>query len=193
MDDISVLINQAEIIFPGIPKVIYGHSLGGNLVLNYMLKRTPLVYGAIITSPWIELSFQPPKAKILAGKIVRMVAPGFSMDTNLKSEDLSSKNEIAEHYEKDSLVHGKITASNFLNILTAGEYILSNADQTYVQILLLHGKEDKITSYKASEKFANSAGDFVTLKLYDGMYHELHNEQNNEIVFQDILDWLSAL
>ncbi len=53
--------------FPGVPVFIYGHSLGGGMVLDYLLRRKPEITGAIVTSPWLKLSFEPGKVKIAAG------------------------------------------------------------------------------------------------------------------------------
>ncbi|MGO9733181.1 MAG: lysophospholipase, partial [Mycobacterium sp.] len=32
----------------------------------------------------------------------------------------------------------------------------------------------------------------VTLKLYDGLYHEVFNEPERDIVLGDLVDWLKA-
>src|SRR5512142_2733677 len=54
MDDITVFLGQAESRYPGLPRFLYGHSLGGNLVLNYTLRRKPTLHGVIATGPWLE-------------------------------------------------------------------------------------------------------------------------------------------
>ncbi len=39
LDDIDLLISQAQQLYPGKPIFLYGHSLGGLLVLDYAMKR----------------------------------------------------------------------------------------------------------------------------------------------------------
>jgi len=50
----------------------------------------------------------------------------------------------------------------------------------------MHGSADKITSPEASRKFAKKAGEKVTLKIWDGLYHETHNEPEQGEVFKKI-------
>ncbi len=54
----------------------------------------------------------------------------------------------------------------------------------------MHGGADPITSARASQEFARRAGDKVTLKIWEGMYHEIHNEAVQAEVFRFMLDWL---
>jgi alpha-beta hydrolase superfamily lysophospholipase len=56
---IGILLNECRKTFPGVPLFLYGHSLGGGMVLDYLLRKNPQVMGAIVTSPWLKLSFEP--------------------------------------------------------------------------------------------------------------------------------------
>jgi len=44
---------------------------------------------------------------------------------------------------------------------------------------------------KATEEFANKNPLKVELKLWDGFYHEIHNEPEKQQVFDYIANWLS--
>jgi alpha-beta hydrolase superfamily lysophospholipase len=54
----------------------------------------------------------------------------------------------------------------------------------------MHGSADRITSPSASQTFAVRAGAFCTFVLWDGHYHELHNEPEKEAVFRTLVAWL---
>ena len=54
----------------------------------------------------------------------------------------------------------------------------------------MHGSADPITSAKASQEFAQKVGNKATLKIWDGLYHEIHNELEKTEVFNTMLDWL---
>jgi alpha-beta hydrolase superfamily lysophospholipase len=69
MNDISSLLEIINKQFPQFPFFLCGHSLGGNLVLNYILRRQPQFKGVIVTAPWLRLAFEPPAFKIILGKI----------------------------------------------------------------------------------------------------------------------------
>ncbi|RUA12779.1 MAG: alpha/beta hydrolase, partial [Flavobacteriia bacterium] len=65
-----------------------------------------------------------------------------------------------------------------------------NAYKLVIPMLLLHGTADRLTSYKASEEFARNSKN-VTLKLYEGGYHELHNDLVKEEEINDIINWIN--
>ena len=60
-------------------------------------------------------------------------------------------------------------------------------------LLIMHGKADPITYASGSADFAKLAGENnkdVTLKLWDGLYHEIHNEPEQAEVFKVMIEWL---
>ncbi|GAG77006.1 unnamed protein product [marine sediment metagenome] len=64
MQDISSLLEVANKQFPQLSSFLYGHSLGGNLVLNYILRHQPQLEGVIVSDPWLRLAFEPPRFKL---------------------------------------------------------------------------------------------------------------------------------
>ena len=57
----------------------------------------------------------------------------------------------------------------------------------------MHGKADRSTYASGSVEFAKRAGETnrdVTLKLWEGMYHELHNEPERKEVFKVMIEWM---
>jgi len=69
---ISKLISLAGVAYPEAPAVLYGHSLGGGIVLRHLLKMQPRICCAVVTSPWLKLSFEPPKFKVMLAKVVKI-------------------------------------------------------------------------------------------------------------------------
>ncbi len=61
---IDIMLDSCRKTFHGIPVYLYGHSLGGGIVLNYILRHNPKIKGAIVTSPWLRLAFEPPRSKV---------------------------------------------------------------------------------------------------------------------------------
>lgn len=190
LDDIAAFSKQVDEHYPGLPRFLYGHSMGGNLVLNYTLRRKPELRGVIATGSWLELAFQPPASQVPLGRIMNGIAPGFTQSSKLDAKGLSHDQAVVTAYMNDQLVHDKISARLFVAIYESGLWALEHAAEFPVPLLLMHGAADPITSAKASQEFAERAGDKVTLKLWDSMYHEIHNELEKAEVFKVILDWL---
>jgi acylglycerol lipase len=187
---IDILIRSCNKTFPGCAIYLYGHSLGGGIVLDYLLRKKPAIKGAIVTSPWLRLSFEPPKSKVFLASVMKNIVPGLVQPSGLNVNHISHDNSVVEKYKNDPLVHGKISVSLFDCAMKAGKYSLSHASELKVPVLLMHGKDDAITSPDASSEFAGKSPE-VELKLWDGGYHELHNEYFRMEVFNYILNWIN--
>jgi alpha-beta hydrolase superfamily lysophospholipase len=192
MEDISHLLSEAGKRFDGIPLFLYGHSMGGNLVINYAIRRNPRLRGVIASAPLLRTAFDPPRWKTILGEIMRIAWPTMSTSNGLPTRYLSRDPAVVSDYDGDPLVHDRVTVS-FLDIRRAGLWALERAGDFPLPLLLMHGGEDRITSSQASIEFAAEAGDVCTLKIWDGFYHEVHNEPGKEKVLACISEWLDSM
>jgi alpha-beta hydrolase superfamily lysophospholipase len=192
MDDIDLFIHLVADRYPGLPRFLYGHSMGGNFVINFAFRCRPELVGVIATGPWLKLAFQPASSKVMLGKIMNNILPGFSQASGLDTRALSHDPEVVNAYENDPLVHDKISARLFLNVFESGLWALDHAAEIPLPLLLMHGGADRITSLEASRQFAASAGDKVTLRIWDGLYHEIHNEPEQGEVITFMIEWMNT-
>jgi alpha-beta hydrolase superfamily lysophospholipase len=186
---ISILLNSCKKTFPGVPLYLYGHSLGGGIVLDYLVRKNPKIKGAIVTSPWLRLSFEPPRVKVILASVIKNLIHGLIQPSGLNVDHISHDKDVVEKYKNDPLVHDKISVSLFHGAMSAGKYSLNHAHDLKIPTLIIHGKDDMITSHEGSSEFAGKSG-FVTLKIWDGGFHELHNEPFKDEVFKYILSWI---
>ncbi|MDA3952750.1 MAG: lysophospholipase [Bacteroidales bacterium] len=193
LNDIDVIVKGSKKLYPELPQYIYGHSLGGNIVTNYILKRNNDFKGAIISSPWYKLSFNPSAFMLFLARIMNKVYPKFTQKSKLELNALTHDKKVVDDYLEDPLVHEKISTRMFFEIYKSGDWILENAKKINLPVLIQHGNSDKITSYKASKEFAEKAKELnkeVDYKEWPGLYHELHNELQKEEIFDFILKWI---
>lgn len=191
-DTIDVMIKEINTGFPGVPLFIYGHSLGGGIVLNYLIRRKPAVKGAIVTSPWVILTETPPPVKAFVANLAGKLLPGMTQSSGLKTEYLSRDPEVVMAYRNDPLVHGMISAGLYRWMTTAAGETLARASEITVPLLLAHGRNDLITSPSGSVQVAGAAP-LATLKLWEDGYHELHNDPLKEEHFDFITEWMDTL
>lgn len=187
---INIMLDSCRKTFPGIPIYIYGHSLGGGIVLDYLLRVNPRIKGAIVTSPWLRLSFEPPKGKVILAKLMKNLVPGLVQSSGLNVSHISHDEAAVEKYKTDQLVHDKISVSLFNCAMNAAKYSLEHASELKVPVLLIHGSADLINSPDGSREFAGKS-DKVVLKIWEGGYHELHNEPFKNDVFKFIINWIN--
>jgi len=188
----GILMDHIKSTFPGIPLLLYGHSLGGVIVLDYILRKSPEINGAIVTSPWLKLAFQPGKLKLMLASVMKIIIPGLIQPSGLIPEQISQDKDIVTAYLTDNHVHDRISVSLFNGAMSAATHSLDNSHNLKVPLLLMHGKDDLITSPEGSCEFA-AGTDFAELKIWEGGYHELHNEPFKHEVFQYIINWISRI
>lgn len=191
LKDIDAVFHFVNKRFGYIPKVLYGHSLGGNLALAYEISRKPDINNLIVTSPWLRLSNHPSDAIVYLAKIFGRFLPAFRISNGLNYSKISREKHVCDEYKKDPLVHNKISIHSYLQIQEGASTILKNKHKINVPLLLLHGSDDQVTSWKGSYSFAWQTSDNTRFIKWENCYHELHNEPCKEEVFDCIAMWLS--
>ena len=192
LNDVGKAIEETQVAFPGLPVFLFGHSMGGNVALNYALRRSPEVKGVIASSPWLRLAFQPSKMDLFLAKMMIKIFPSFSQSTKLDTKAISRDPEEVKKYENDPLVHDKISAAMFFGVYQAGQFALDNAESFKYPLLIYHGTDDKLTHYDASKEFGFTVTGDVTWKSFQGFYHESHNEPEKAQVLEMLKNWINA-
>ncbi|TYQ00356.1 alpha-beta hydrolase superfamily lysophospholipase [Tenacibaculum adriaticum] len=191
LDIVSNVIEKAKELHPNKPVFLYGHSMGGNVVINYTLRRNPSIKGVVASSPFLRLAFQPPAWKLSLGKLMQKIAPSITLGNELDANDISRDKEEVTKYLNDPMVHDKVSPNFSLTFIDAGEWAIQNANKLNVPMILLHGTEDKIIDYKGSVNFAENSK-LASIKLYENGYHELHNDLCKDQFLQDVTNWLNS-
>lgn len=186
---LDFLIAEYKKTFPGIPVFLYGHSLGGGIVLQYILKKSPEIEGAVVTSPWLRLSFEPARLKLVLAGIMKNLLPSLTQPSQLVVSHISHDQKVVDDYISDPLNHDKISVGLFNSAMSAGKYSLLHAEDLKVPLLLMHGSDDQISSPQGSRDFAAKTN-MAELKIWEGGYHELHNETFKDEVFSYIVKWI---
>lgn len=193
LDDIGLMLEHASAMYPGVPVFLYGHSMGGQLVLNYALRRKPAIAGLIATGPWIRLAFQPPALKLLAAKILKNITPALTLPTELAAHFLSRDEAVVRAYTNDPLVHGQLSVVAGMELLDGANWLDQYEGPVEMPLLLMHGGADKLTSPEATKAFSERVKGRVEHKEWDDLYHEIHNEPEQEQVFKYTLRWMNEV
>lgn len=186
---LDIMIGQYRKTFPGIPVFLYGHSLGGGIVLHYIINSKPPLKGAIISSPFIRLAFEPPRIKLILADVMKRIMPSLIQPNGLDTNYLSHDRKVVEDYINDPLVHDRISVGLFNSARSAAALALEKAPEISIPVYLFHGSADLLTSPAGSKELA-SKNSKIELKIWEGGYHELHNEPFKDSVFAEIMAWM---
>jgi acylglycerol lipase len=189
---VGELTSKMVELVPAKPTFLFGHSMGGNVLLNYLIKRNPKISGAIVSAPWLKLAFDPPAIQVKLAKLVSGFLPGLVQSSKLDVTAISKDPKEVKRYVDDPLVHDKISTGFFVGVYNQGFWALEHASELKTPVLLYHGTADALTSHDASKEFASKATGDMTFKSLEGGYHESHNEPEREELFKAILSWITV-
>ncbi len=189
LDILDHVIQKAKNLNPHLPLILYGHSMGGNLVLNYSLRRDTSIFAMIATSPYLRLAFTPPKWKMIVGRALLRLWPSITMPSGLDPQGISRIPEEIEKYKNDPLIHDKVSPMFSFPVIRAGEWAISNGSKLKVNTLLLHGTGDPIIDFCGTQELHQNSKK-TELELFDGGYHELHHDLCKSQMLAKISNWL---
>jgi acylglycerol lipase len=170
---------------------LYGHSFGGNVLINFLLRKKPTyIRGAILSSTWLRLVRKPNYLELSIAKLMLKIMPSFTQNNKLSSLDLSSDRQVRLEYDNDPLTHNQISLRLFLDFYPAGKWALKNADKLYVKTLMIHGADDPLVCKSGTEQFAQKNRKYIEYKIFEDTKHEPHNDTRQADVFEYTLAWL---
>lgn len=199
LTDVDQMIEHAAKKYPGVPILLYGHSMGGNMALEYR-KRGNLrqkLSGYIVTAPWILLVRKIPNYLYAFVKFMSIIKPDFPINTNIKNETLGNL-DIINKQENKHLMHGKISVKTAIDGLEIGKELIN---ETLTQdgngdpkpLLLMHGDADKVCLPEGSRIIAELEKELCTYIEWKGLYHEIHNGSPTDdgiMVIDTIVKWI---
>jgi len=178
---------------PDKPVFLVGHSMGGLISAVYLLDHQAELSGAVLLGASVKVPHNISKATILIGKLLSALMPKFGL-IGLDAADVSRDPSVVQAYVSDPLVHtGKTTARLAAELLKAMQRVSAEAAGIRLPVLLVHGGADRLVEPDSSQILCDkiSSAD-KTLRIYDGLYHEVFNEPEHDQVLRDVEAWLEA-
>ena len=187
--DVDRLIDEASSAHPQLPVAMLGHSLGGLIAIRYALAHQRRLRALVLSGPLAALD-APPPALTLARGIAR-VAPRLgvsSLDARLVSRDPG----VVAAYREDPLVHhGRIPAQTVAEMARTVQRFPDTVGRVTVPTLIVYGTADGLCPPSGAVMLAERFGSVdLTTRAYEGLYHEILNEPEREMVMSDVLGWL---
>jgi acylglycerol lipase len=192
VSDLDALVTLAAERHPGAKVFLLGHSMGGAIAISYALAHQERLAGLLLSGPAAALETASPATRA-ASRVLSAVAPRLGV-FSVEVSGISRDPEVVRAYESDPLVHhGKLPARTVGELVAAATAFPDAVGRITLPLLVMHGAADRVTPPAGSRMVHDGAGSSdKTLELYDGLYHEILNEPEQDRVLADVTSWLDA-
>jgi alpha-beta hydrolase superfamily lysophospholipase len=170
--------------------ILFGHSMGGLIVLHYLGRVGRGIHAAITSGAAAIVEVSRGSRFLLS--LLNTLSPRYRLNLPINPNYLTHDDSIVKNYINDPLVFKKPTVRLMYELVKASESVWKYIDNISVPIMMIHGAEDRVVPPRATGEVFNRlrVGDKV-MRIYEGMYHEVLNEVHRDIVYKDILNWLA--
>jgi alpha-beta hydrolase superfamily lysophospholipase len=190
---LTIYCNMVKGWQTGKPIFLLGHSMGGLIASYYLLDHQADFRGGILSAPFVKVSDSISQATITIGKILSVVTPRAGLVT-LDVSGISRDPEVVTAYVNDPLVlHGKTPVRLGVALLKAMLRVRAEAHRITLPLIILQGGGDRLIDPACAQILYDKAGSKdKTVKIYEGLYHEVFNEPERARVLKDVETWLAA-
>lgn len=177
---------------PDKPFFLLGHSLGGLISTYYLLDHQADFKGAVISAPAIKIGESVTPMTITMSKILAKIAPKAGV-LALDASTISRDPVVVSTYANDPMVfHGKTPAHLAAEMLKAMMRVTAEVSTITLPFIVVQGSEDKLVDPGGTRMlYDQAASKDKTIKIYEGMYHEVFNEPDRARVLNDVEAWLA--
>ncbi len=197
IDDLAEVVDDTRLRFKDLPLILLGHSMGGLVASHFVALNVRPVDGLVMSSPALDAGLSVCQKLLLA--VSRRLAPNICINNGLDARYISRDERVVKAYQGDRLVHPKISPRLAHFIAAAGPATIAAAARWRVLTLLMYAGADRLVNPAGSRSFAMNASassavkpGLVTVKCFDGLYHEIFNEPEADSVFETLKAWLHA-
>ena len=193
LDGMAELLTLVEINHGDTPRLLLGHSMGGLIATLFLVERQRAFVAAALSGPAILPAEPPSRVTVWLSRFLSRFFPRLgvlSLDANGVSRDPA----VVEAYRADPLVYeGKIGARLGKEFMDAMAVARADAPKIRLPILIQHGEADRLTAPAGSRYlFDNVASKDKRLEIYPGLFHEIYNEPEQDVVLDDLVGWFDA-
>jgi alpha-beta hydrolase superfamily lysophospholipase len=193
IDTFSVYVDMVRKWQPGTPSFLLGHSMGALVSALFLLDHQDELAGAILSGPSVKVPSNTSPITISVVKLLSTLLPRAGL-LQLEAKGVSRDPTVVQAYVGDPLVHTRKTTARLTHeILKAMHYITAEASKITLPVLIVQGNEDRLVDPDSARMLYGTVGSAdKTIKIYDGLYHEVFNEPEHNQVLGDVEAWLES-
>jgi alpha-beta hydrolase superfamily lysophospholipase len=189
LDQLIVTVSKGR--NPEAPQFLLGHSMGGAIALRYAIAHQNRLAGLAVSAPLAAVDGSP--ALLMLARALGLLAPGAAV-SKVEPRLVSRDHEVVKAYIADPLnYHGSVPAAVARNFILNANTLARDVQRITLPTLLMWGTADRLCPTRGAELVAENIGsEDLTVKRYEGLFHEIMNEPEQAQVLDDLTDWLLA-
>ena len=194
VSDLGTFVGRAQRQHPDAPAFLLGHSMGGAIALACAVRNPAGLKGLVLSAPALASGQAVSPAKAWLVRLLSRVAPNTGALT-LPADAISRDRAVVQAYESDPLVfRGAIPARTLVELLEAMAGFADSVPKLRLPVLVQHGTADSLVPLAAVKPLYDRLGNakLRTVRLYEGLYHEVYNEPERDRVIADLGAWFQA-
>jgi len=201
LDDVDAELARVREQTPGLPVFLLGHSMGGSVLALYACDRIGgrmprgehrariegLIFsGAVLPAKGTTTGVLP-RLMMFLGRLF----PKLRL-RSLAAADVSRDPAVVASYDSDPMNYrAKMPLGLIASMIRGGRYVERHMSGIELPLLILHGSADQLVAVDGSQLlYETAASRDKTLKIYEGLFHEILNEPEKDLVIADIAGWL---
>lgn len=195
IEDLKLLVDMAHRQNPGLPLIMLGHSMGGSIAARYALEYPADIEALILSAAGLIFRDEVPGWQDRMARMLSRILPAATFPNGISANALSHDPKVVKDYLDDPLVHNRISARWYTEMLSNSEQVLSQASELVMPLLVVHGEGDQIVDMAGSEFIFLTAGSAdKQFKAFKGLHHETMNEKlpEKDEVLDVIAGWILA-
>jgi acylglycerol lipase len=192
LDDLTTVIAQVRARWPSLRVVLLGHSMGGLIALDLAVRQAVPLDGLVLSAP-AACPREVSQFTLAVGRALSRVAPNTGV-LRLPLNRISRDPAVVDEYNSDPLVfRTPIRARLGAEMLDAMDRVDAGLPGLHVPLLVMQGTSDGLVDPGCGPHVYDRAGSGdKTLKMYDGLWHEIFNEPERDQVMGDLTGWLES-
>ena len=190
-DALGTYVDRVCAEHPDMPMFLYGHSIGALIAAIFLFDHAAELAGVVFSGPCVKVPANVSATTVFLAKALSRIAPKLGLSA-VDASGISRDPAKVQAYIDDPLVYnGKTTARLACEFLKAMQRVSAEASGIMLPVLIVQGGADTVVDPDGARMLYSAVGSVdKTLKIYDGLYHEIHNEPEHCQVLADISAWL---
>lgn len=197
LQDLGAFLAEVRQADAARPLVLIGHSLGGLVAARFVaegLMANPAAWhvpvdALVLSSPAIDPGLSAVQKALLS--VGPSLMPHLCVNNGLRPEWICNDPAVVQAYQRDPLVHDRISGLLGRFIADAGPAVLTVAPRWQVPTLLMWSAEDRCVSPRGSQRLAQALpGVLCEAQPFPGLAHEIFNERERDQVLARLSAWL---